>query len=114
MKILTQKRKDILKLFFLCVVLWQLVGIIYVVSHEAIHQQNFNRYDLKSEVSINYKYLSGETKLLKGEDYNKCNDYCKLSHAMNDIFGYYLAVFCINLWAMLFAVLVYLIMRKNV
>jgi hypothetical protein len=77
-----------------------LVGFAYINSHEFIHKQIFQRYDIPSESYFNYKFLSGYT---YAEDVTNCNDNCKMQHSFNDIFGYYLAVFIFNTWALFIA-----------
>lgn len=94
-----------------------IVGFIYLMcfsyltSHEAIHKLINGRYGIESRVVINYKTLSGFTYVDKKTDL--CNDYCKTSHALNDIVGYYFIIFIFNTWALLTVYLIYNRLYKN-
>ena len=76
------------KLIFilLFIILIYSISMTYIIQHEAIHYKIFERYGVNSEIKINW-LVSGEVNP-NPADYIKCNDYCKLSHALNDIISY--------------------------
>ena len=88
-----------------------LVGLSYINSETFIHRLIYERYGLESETYIDYKTLSGVTILKSNQNYSKCNDFCKLSHSINDTIFYSLVIFVFNLWVMFVA---YWIWRKYV
>jgi len=85
-----------------------MIGLSYINSHEFNHMQIYNRYNVKVYSEIDYTTLSGKTIPL--ENIENCNDFCKLSHSLNDIISYNLVVFIFNSWALLLA---YLLLKEN-
>lgn len=79
--------------FVLLYVVSYMVGLGHTKSHEFIHKKIFNRYDLSSKTTIDYLTLSGVTEIMPNQNYSKCNDFCKLANAENDIIGYNISVF---------------------
>lgn len=79
-------------LFFLIILVLSIyaIAMTYIVMHEAIHKKIFERYQINSRTYL-YLWINGYT-LPDQADYFKCDDSCKMQHALNDIFGYYIAL----------------------
>lgn len=87
MKITPNFRK-LISLILMAFLIWS-VGALYISNHETIHQDIFDNYNIKSNISINYFTLSGET---RPESYDKCTELCFYEHFLNELVGYYLVV----------------------
>lgn len=98
--------KKLTLLLIIGLLLWS-VGAKYVSLHEDIHHRIFIRYDIDSNVSINYLKLEGIT---TPTSYKDCNDFCKLSHTLNDVAFYSLNIF---IHFLVILTLIILIFRKN-
>ena len=73
----------------------------FIVSHEAIHSQIFNRYGIRND--INFKFLPIPRGVVTPYgNYTLCNDSCKLQHSLNDIVGYNLVILLLFLTGVLF------------
>ncbi len=92
--------RKILTWVFIIVFLY-FIYFSFIVSHEAIHSQIFNRYGIKNE--INFKFLPVPKGVVTPSgDYTLCTDSCKLQHALNDIVGYNLVILLLFLTGVLF------------
>lgn len=86
--------KTLFKLLITLIFVGIFLLAIYVVMmnhislHEAIHKSIWEDYDINSTIEINFKTISGTTTADLNEYNNKCNDYCKFQHNLNDIVGY--------------------------
>ena len=62
------------------------ISMTYIIQHEAVHYKIFERYGVHSKVTLSW-LVSGIVEPNPSEFY-LCNDYCKLSHGLNDIISY--------------------------
>jgi hypothetical protein len=69
------------------------VGLKYISQHEFIHYKINQRYNISSEIEINYFQLNGITTITNKDFMDKCTGTCKLEHSLNDIIGYSLSLF---------------------
>lgn len=90
MKIRTLKNMFNLFIILQLIILIYIINISYIYTHEIIHQEIYNKYDIKSKVNVNYFALSGSTSVPESEYNKKCNSNCKLAHNINEIVGYQL------------------------
>lgn len=98
--------KKLISLFLIGLLIWS-VGASYVTYHETIHQNIFNHYDIKSNISINYFKLSGTT---IPSSYDNYTEICLSMHTWNDIIGYNLAVF---IYFIIILTFIILLIKKN-
>jgi len=75
-------------------------GLMYISSHEAVHQQIYRHYGIESEVEINYFLLYGVTKPNADQFFESCDDYCNLAHRQTDIVGYHINYIVFSVWTM--------------
>ena len=73
-----------------------LIGQGAVYNHELMHKKIFSRFNISSEISIDYKTLSGVTT----PENDNClkNDICGLEHQINDIVYYNSALIVFTLF----------------
>lgn len=64
------------------------LGLAYM--HEQVHVQIFNSYDIESHVD--YIHYLPDFATVPDGDYYKCNDFCVLSHNINESVGYHLII----------------------
>ena len=102
-----KRLKNFLLMLFLIGIWGYVIGSSYIISHETIHGKIYERYNISSNISIHAKSLTGEVWASRGEFFGKCNDYCRLSHAMNDVIGYNTKILIFNTWALLMVYLAY-------
>lgn len=88
-------------------------GLGYIITHEQAHKQIFKRYNIESDIRINYKWLGGITIPRESEESGECNDYCKLQHGINDAIGYNTAVLIFTLWFLFIVWFVYKKLHEN-
>jgi len=90
------------------------IGLLYLQSHEQIHWKIYQRYDIDSYIQYDSLLLSAKTEANPNELF-KCNDSCKLHHALNDIIGYNTRVLLFQSWALFLIgiILIYIIFRKR-
>ena len=98
--------KKLISLIIIAFFLWS-VGAMYITYHETIHQNIFTHYNIKSNISIHYLKLSGTT---TPTSYDNCTESCLSSHELNDIVGYYLAVF---IYFTIILVFIIFLLKKN-
>lgn len=78
----------------------------YIVTHEAVHKVINKDYGIESEVNIGI--WEGSTVPLNASEYHeKCDDTCRLSHNINEAFGYQIESQTISLWLILITFLIY-------
>jgi len=101
-------------IIFIFFILLYAIGILYLQSHEQIHKQIYQRYQINSIIQYDSLFLSAKTKI-NFEDLIKCNDYCKLANALNDIIGYNIRILIFHSWALFFMgfIVFYFFFRKK-
>ncbi len=94
------KLKKLLLVIFV-ILFFYFIYFSFIVSHEAIHSQIFNRYGIANE--INFKFFPVPKGVVTPTgDYSPCLDSCKLQHTLNDVVGYNLIILLLFITGVLF------------
>lgn len=80
--------KVIALIFFL-----YLIGLKYITTHEFIHSQIFNKYQIDYITNFDYTLNGYTIPTNESQYFENCNDSCKSLNIINDIVGYYFAIF---------------------
>lgn len=78
-------------------------NILMVYYHENAHSEVYERYNIESEININWYSVSGTTAVDKKEYEEKCDDFCKLAQNQTEIVGYHL-MGLVNVLVLLFSI----------
>jgi cytochrome bd-type quinol oxidase subunit 2 len=90
-----------LAIMFLFLVSAYFGDYLIINSHEQVHKVVYENSNITSKITINYFLLTGVTEVSR-EDYEKCDNQCKLAHDMNEVFGYQMVAMVNNLWLAVF------------
>lgn len=97
---------EILQLALLTIVFWYACMLILAVQHEAVHVQINAKYGIPSTVHYNYFALDGTFAYTQPDSLSmyrsNCNDFCKLAHNNNEVFGYHVLALVTIAIALLF------------
>lgn len=85
-----KRMKLIYYLFLLIIIALAFFGFGYM--HEQVHVQIYESYDIESEVYYLSNFPDFVTVVDADEYYEKCDDYCKLAHNINEAVGYHLMI----------------------
>lgn len=92
-------RKLLLVLFI--ILFFYFIYFSFIVSHEAIHRQVFNRYDVENKINL-VLFPVPKGSVVPTGNYSLCLDSCRLQHTLNDVVGYNLVILLIFITGILF------------
>ena len=99
-------KAKLLLIFLATFIVFSYLGHYTLVSqHEDAHQQVYKKYNIDSEIDINYLTLSGKT-TPEIKNIENCGDQCKHEQNLTEIFGYHVMGFASNLWLMFLILMV--------
>ncbi len=94
------KLKKLLLVIFI-ILFFYFIYFSFIVSHEAIHSQVFNRYGIANKINLKFFPVPKGAVVPTG-NYSLCLDSCKLQHTLNDVVGYNLVILILFITGVLF------------
>lgn len=86
-------------------VIFYLVSSYYqVYMHEIVHQTIFENYNIESKIHFNifnkefFRGTVATTTPTNLSDYEKCDDYCRMTHGITESIGYQLESIILSMW----------------
>lgn len=75
-----------IRMSILFVIIGLLLVCLFTYMHESVHKQIYRHYGIDSHITIDFP----DAVTIPEGNYSNCDDYCQLSHNINESIGYHL------------------------